>query len=1031
MLTLNYAINSSVNFGTVNIVTQGAANLDFTAGGTSTCTGSPLSSICSVPVSFAPAAPGVRLGAVQLLDSSVPPNLLAATLLHGTGVGPQIAFGSAPQATLVSGGGTNFLGVALDATGDVFYTRASGTSVSELQAPGSTQISVGAGLANPNGVAVDGAGNLFVGTGGASSIVEVPQGAGSQTTVGSGLSNPTGVAVDAAGDLFIADTSLGYVAEVPAGGGQQAQVGNGLASPNGVAVDGAGDVFIADTANARVLEVPAGGGSSSTLGSGFLTPTGVAVDAAGDVFVADPGLTYVVQIPAGGGLQAQVGAGLASPTGVALDAAGDVFITTSNQVVEVQGSQVPTVTFSAAPINTTSTPQIVTVQNVGNTPLVFSSIAVAGTGFTEDPGTTTCSTSLNPGGSCTVGVVCYPTALATIPGTLTIIDNALNAASAVQAASLSCTGVLQPQTISFSMSPPASAMYNTQFQVAATGGASGNPVLLSNAGVCSLSASTYTMTSGTGTCSVIASQAGDATHAAAQVTLPVTAALATNTVTFNLPPPATAAYATNFTVSAVGGGSTNPVIYESGDECRNVGNIYTVVNGIGECYVTAFQFGDANYADGSVTLTTIATLAPQTIVFTTNAPGSAVYGYNFTVAATGGASGNPISYSSSGACTNIGPYYSMTSGTGTCQVIANQAGRVFGGTYEYAAAPAVTEVVTASLAGQTVSFTTNAPASKAYGGSFTVAAKSSIGLAITYSSSGSCTNSGATFTITSGSGTCSVIASQPGNNNYTPASVTEFTTATKVSQSITFTTNPPSTAVYPTSFTVVAGASSGLAVVFTSSGSCSNSGTTYTMTSGTGTCSVIANQPGNGNYSAAGQVTKSTTAQKAAATVSINNIPANAAVGGSFSPTYTTNSNGATSVTSSTSTTCTVSGNTVTFKAAGTCTVVAHTASTANYNAGTGSSQSFTIIKPTLTSISPTSGTHGTTVAVTLTGTNLTGATGITVSGNGITVSGLSVTGSTTVKASFVIASTATLSARTVSVTTPIGTTNTVTFTVK
>ncbi len=51
MLTLNYAINSSVNFGTVNIVTQGAANLDFTAGGTSTCTGSPLSSICSVPVS--------------------------------------------------------------------------------------------------------------------------------------------------------------------------------------------------------------------------------------------------------------------------------------------------------------------------------------------------------------------------------------------------------------------------------------------------------------------------------------------------------------------------------------------------------------------------------------------------------------------------------------------------------------------------------------------------------------------------------------------------------------------------------------------------------------------------------------------------------------------------------------------------------------------------------------------------------------------------------------------------------------------
>jgi len=38
-----------------------------------------------------------------------------------------------------------------------------------------------------------------------------------------------------------------------------------------------------------------------------------------------------------------------------------------------------------------------------------------------------------------------------------------------------------------------------------------------------------------------------------------------------------------------------------------------------------------------------------------------------------------------------------------------------------------------------------------------------------------------------------------------------------------------------------------LAVVYTSGGSCSNSGATYTMTSGTGTCSVIANQPGNSN----------------------------------------------------------------------------------------------------------------------------------------------------------------------------------------
>ena len=86
-------------------------------------------------------------------------------------------------------------------------------------------------------------------------------------------------------------------------------------------------------------------------------------------------------------------------------------------------------------------------------------------------------------------------------------------------------------------------------------------------------------------------------------------------------------------------------------------------------------------------------------------------------------------------------------------------------------------------------------------------------------------------------------------------------------QTITFTTNAPASAAYNANFTVAATASSGLAVTFTSSGSCSNSGATYTMTSGTGTCSVIANQAGNTNYSAATPVTKTTSATPASQTI--------------------------------------------------------------------------------------------------------------------------------------------------------------------
>jgi hypothetical protein len=114
----------------------------------------------------------------------------------------------------------------------------------------------------------------------------------------------------------------------------------------------------------------------------------------------------------------------------------------------------------------------------------------------------------------------------------------------------------------------------------------------------------------------------------------------------------------------------------------------------------------------------------------------------------------------------------------------------------------------------------------------------------------------------SSSGTCSVIVNQAGNSNYAAAAqVTLTVAATLATQTITFTTNPPASAAYKSSFTVAAtGGASGNPVTLTSSGACSNSGATYTMTSGTGTCSVIANQAGNSNYAAPAQVTKTVSA---------------------------------------------------------------------------------------------------------------------------------------------------------------------------
>jgi hypothetical protein len=139
---------------------------------------------------------------------------------------------------------------------------------------------------------------------------------------------------------------------------------------------------------------------------------------------------------------------------------------------------------------------------------------------------------------------------------------------------------------------------------------------------------------------------------------------------------------------------------------------------------------------------------------------------------------------------------------------------------------------------------------------------------------GPCTVVGTQLTANSGTGSCTLTATMAGNSNYnsvtsTPANTVNLSLA---SQGITFTTNPPASAAYNSSFAVVATASSGLAVTYGSAGACSNSGATYTMTNSTGTCSVTASQTGNSNYAPATPVTKTVTATGPVVNVSPSSI---------------------------------------------------------------------------------------------------------------------------------------------------------------
>ena len=455
-LTLHYLANGTTTTSSINVGTQGAANLDFTLTSNS-CIGTLTSgSTCLITATFSPLAPGARSGAVQLNGVGT---VVANTFVHGEGKASAIAFGPGAQLTLPIGGLSAPSTVAVDALGDVFIADRSNNQVFEIPAGCAsstcqTTLPV-TGLSDPSNLAVDGAGNIYIADTINNRVVElIPAVSGyNDATVGSGLSLPSAVAVDGAGNVFIA-TNGNEVVEVPTGGGPQITLVSGLAFPSSVAVDGTGNLYIADAGHNRVLEVPAGCLSSACQitvpAVGLNGPQSVAVDAAGDVYITDQNNNRVIEVPAGGTPQTTVMSGLNLPEGIAVDAAGNVFIADedNHRVVEVQSSQPPTLNFGSTNLGSTSAPQSVTVQNIGNQPLdaVSPGLAVKGPNFLQvagsgTPADCTSSFALASGTTCNLSISFQPTSATSLTSTATFTDNALNTSPSVsQSIALEGTG---------------------------------------------------------------------------------------------------------------------------------------------------------------------------------------------------------------------------------------------------------------------------------------------------------------------------------------------------------------------------------------------------------------------------------------------------------------------------------------------------------------------------------------------------------------------------------------------------------------
>ena len=462
MVTLPFV--SAVTLGTpgVQVVTQGATGLDFANAGTGTCTAGATVSAdtsCTVDVIFTPQYPGVRYGAVVLLDGSG--NVLATVYLSGTGTGPMVNFLPGTPVLVASNQPPYNLQAPassqVDASGNIYVADHNNNAVYK-ETPsngGYVQTTLPAtGLNLPEDAAIDGAGNVYIADSANLRVVKLSYTGGSwvQTTV-LNLNYPGGVAVDANGNLYVSTVNDGfvYLETLSQGSYTQSTVASGLNQPRKVAVDASGNVYIADGGNARVLkEAPNGSGyTQSVIGNGMTLPYGVAVDDNGNVYVSDAGSgTIYTETPSGEGYTQtsfRVGESLAAIT---LDSQGNLYVPDRafEGVAKLDRWDPPTLIFANAATNATSSdsPRTVTVENAGNAPLAISvpssgSNPAISTGFNLD-GSTTCPqiTSGSSAGSLAANANCiyeinFSSAVpGPISGSLAITDNQLNIASSTQ-----------------------------------------------------------------------------------------------------------------------------------------------------------------------------------------------------------------------------------------------------------------------------------------------------------------------------------------------------------------------------------------------------------------------------------------------------------------------------------------------------------------------------------------------------------------------------------------------------------------------
>jgi hypothetical protein len=518
--------------------------------------------------------------------------------------------------------------------------------------------------------------------------------------------------------------------------------------------------------------------------------------------------------------------------------------------------------------------------------------------------------------------------------------------------------LLLPPTAPVITNLPPSPVFGQNFLASVQTNGDGTTFVTSGSpGVCTIWPNGLTVTFvGVGTCMLTAHVAAGATYGAADGSpQPVSVGQA----------PPSAPVVTNIPASPVFGGGFTALVDTNGDgtpsvssntqgSCTVAGDGLSVsFVGAGVCSLTAHVSPGSHYlgADGSAQSFAVGRATPTTPVVT-NMPASPVVGGGFTAQVQTNGDGTPsVSSTSPGACTvaNDGLMVSFV-GVGTCTLTA----RVSSGT-NYAAAVGNSQSVVVGQGIPSTPVVSNIPVSPVFGSGFTAKVTTSGDGNPSASSStpGVCTVSAVDHLTVSfdGVGTCTLTAHVAGGTNYLAADGSgQSFVIVQATAAGPLVSNLPVAPTFGSHFKAIVATTGDGATSVTSStpAACTVSAADHLTVSfvGVGTCTLTAHVGAGVDFLAADGPFQGVNVGRAAPTTPlITNLPGGAVAGGSFTASVSTNGDGARSVASQTPAACTVGndGLTVTYVAAGNCTLSANVGVGSDYAGAAGGSQTFGI----------------------------------------------------------------------------------------